>query len=286
VELGAKNFLAAACALLWIGCSGGTEGWILAENAGVGTGGSAGSGPPPIDAGSDVVFEAGVDPPGSGSRNPENFAEVCSPQVFLQNRASEQDERLFRDAFPDLWGTVVRTAKHVCSLLYKRPNEVPRTDRLTVVLQDFQGAAGTIQDSGSQTTIFLNTAEMRRLASYGDDVRVQFSAVLYALLAIDYQLHDENPDQSLWLIEGLAEWARHEGGYGMSNRRRRGGNWYDGRTTTGWFLDWLDEQYSDAIYLLNQSMHPNDGIRWSEHVFEDITGEPVGALWNRYQASL
>jgi basic secretory peptidase family protein len=283
VELGAKSSVVAACAGVLMGCSSGTEGWVLTENTAVGGGGSAGQ--PPIDASDDRVFEAGVGPPGTGSRNPEGFAGACTPELSLQNRASDQDFRLFRDAFPDFSDVVLTTAKRVCALLYKRPDEVPRTDRLTIVLQDFQGA-GSIQDYGNQTTVYLSTAYMRNTQSYGGSVRAEVGAILYYLEAIDYELHPENPDELRWLIEGVGEWVRHEAGQGMSGRRRRGGSWTDGGSTTGYFINWIDNEYPDAAYLLNQSMNPYDNARWSEQVFVDITGQTVQALWNRYQASL
>ena len=130
MELGAKSCVVAACALgIALGCGEGTDGWILVENTPVGVGG-ADSGTV-VDAGNGVPFETGITPPGRFPRNPEDFAGACSPELSVQNRTSDSNWRLFRDAFPDLPEFVLATTKRCCALLYKMPKEVPRTRRLS-----------------------------------------------------------------------------------------------------------------------------------------------------------
>jgi hypothetical protein len=284
VELGAKSCVAAAFALVFaLGCGDGTSGWILTENTPIGPG--APDSGVTRDAGRDVLFEAGIPPPGRFPRDPEDFGDVCSPELTVQNRTSDGNWRLFRDAFPDLPEFMLATTKRCCALLYKTPNEVPRTRHLTLVIEDFQGA-GYMQDDGDQTFIRLSAVYMRNVVTYGGSVRGEVGGILHYLVGIDYSWHNENPDAVRWLSQGIGEWVRHQANQGALNRRRPGGHWTDGYETTGYFLDWLTERYPDGVYLLNKSLDPRDGVYWDERAFEYITGQTLPELWNAYQQSI
>jgi hypothetical protein len=274
--------VAACCFGVALGCADGTAGWILVENEPIGAIGADSGTNPAADGG--VPFEAGVTPPGRFPRNPDDFAGVCSPELSVQNRTNDNNWRLFRDAFPDLPEFVLATTKRCCALLYKMPSEVPRTRHLSLVIEDFQGA-GYMQDSGDQTTIQLSADYMRYVANYGGSVRAEMAGILYYLVAIDYSFKNEDPNYTRWLTQGIGEWARHQAGQGALDKRRPGGTWTDGYETTGYFLDWLTEQYPDAVYRLNKSLDQRDGVYWDERVFEYITGQPLPGLWNAYQAS-
>jgi len=283
VELGAKSCVVAVSALaIATGCGDGTSGWILVENAPASIGGPDSGGT--VDAGTDRPFEAGVTPPGRFPRNPDDFAGACSPELSVQNRTSDSNWRLFRDAFPDLPDFMLATTRRCCALLYKLPQEVPRTRHLTLVVEDFQGA-GYMQDDGDQTMIRLSSTYMRNVMTYGGNVRAEMGGILHYLVGIDYSFHNENPDDVRWLTQGIGEWVRHQANQGALDRRRPGGHWTDGYATTGYFLDWLSDRYPDAVYLLNKSLDPRDGVYWNERAFEDITGQPLPALWNAYQQS-
>jgi hypothetical protein len=284
VELGAKSCVAAACALASsLGCGDGTSGWILTEATPVGPGG-VDSGVL-LEGGHDAPFEIGVTPPGRFPRDPEDFAGACSPELTVQNRTSDSNWRLFRDAFPDLPEYVISTTKRCCALLYKTPNEVPRTRHLTLLIEDFQGG-GYMQDDGDQTMIRLSSVYMRNIVTYGGSVRGEMGGILHYLIGIDYSWHNENPDAVRWLSEGIGEWVRQQAGQGSINRRRSGGTWTDGKETMGYFLMWLTERYPDAVYLLNQSLDSRDGMYWDERAFEYITGRTLPELWNAYQQSI
>ena len=282
MELGAKSCVAAICALAVFACGDGTSGWILTENTLVNAAG-ADSGVQ-RDAGRDAPFEAAITPPGRFPRDPADFSAVCSPELTVQNRTSDGNWRLFRDAFPDLPDFVLGTTRRCCALLYKTPNEVPRTRHLTLVIEDFQGA-GYMQDEGDQTLIRLSAEYIRNVATYGGSVRGEMSGILHYLIGIDYSFHNENPDAVRWLSQGIGEWVRHQAGQGALDRRRPGGHWTDGYATTGYFLDWLTERYPDAVYLLNQGLDPRDGVYWDERAFDYITGRTLPELWNAYQQS-
>ena len=312
----ALGALTTASMALAVACGDGTSAWVLTRNhpspplasgatagtssAGLGGISSAGAG---IIGGTSQSGEGGAtagsgsggeDPAAAGSagegslgpRDPDDFAEVCSPVVTIDNRTASGNGQLFNESLPEPETFMVAAARRSCALLYKLPAEVPSTTSttdLTVVIEDFEGAPGTVAVGGTSTTLRLNSLHMRAIADAAGDVTLEVSGVSQFLIALDYVLDD---GAAGWLVTGLADWVRFESGYTPLTSRGPGGTWADGFKTTAFFVDWLDESYVDAAYLLNRSMDPSDATEWSEQVFVDIAGKDVTTLWNDYQASL
>ncbi len=295
---------------LAIGCGDGTSGWVLTRNhssppltvggsagsssSGNGAGGlplggastSAGRGGSSAGTGGNVSPEggaAGAD--ATGPRNPDDFAEVCSPVVTVDNRTQTGNGQLFSTALPNPVAFMVAAARRSCALLYKLPEEVPVTTDLTVLIEDFDGA-GTLITGGSGSTVRLSSLYMRNIADAGGDVALEVSGVSQFLIALDYVREDEDPGAVGWLNSGLADWVRFEAGYTPLSSRGPGGTWTDGYKTTAFFIDWLDQSHVDAAYLLNQSMDASDGVAWSDQIFVEIGGSDVATLWNDYQTAL
>ena len=89
-----------------------------------------------------------------------------------------------------------------------------------------------------------------------------------------------------WVTEGIAGFVRYRSGFTSLADRRPGGSPNEDWKTTGFFFDWLDRMYPDAVYRLNQSLDPDDQRAWSERVFMEISGRDLATLWNDYQRSL
>ena len=87
------------------------------------------------------------------------------------------------------------------------------------------------------------------------------------------------------VIEGVADWIRLTAGFASAgwSPRARGGNWYDGYTTTAYFLDWINSsQKPNFVNELNQKM----ADPWSNDFFLQLTGMSVDDLWQEYQNSI
>ena len=89
------------------------------------------------------------------------------------------------------------------------------------------------------------------------------------------------------LIEGVADWVRLKAGFAPPHWRKRceGCNWDAGYEVTGYFLEWLDEQFGQGtVVTMNQKLR-------EEYVEEQYwkkmcKGEEVKALWEKYGLSL
>jgi hypothetical protein len=291
-----------------LACSDGASRWILKEAErsamdppGVDDAGAPDAGEP--DAGAPDAGEPGVDDAGAPDAgdaaissdaasdaaaalpDPELFASVCAPQVAIDNRTASGRGALFDEAFPEPDDALLQAAKQVCALLYKVPDEVPMSPPIVLVIEDFYGI-GEIGITAPVIYIRLSSLHMQSVAAAGDSVREAVEGSLHYLLAIDYELDDENPAAVRWVTEGIAFWVRYRAGYASHAERRAGGAPTDDYKTTGFFFEWLDRTYPDAVYLLNQSLDPADDVAWSEDVFEQITGKDLATLWSDYQASL
>lgn len=87
------------------------------------------------------------------------------------------------------------------------------------------------------------------------------------------------------VIEGIADWIRLTSGFASAgwSPRARGGNWYDGYTTTAYFLDWIQStQKANFVNELNQKM----ADPWSNDFFLQLVGRSVDELWQDYQNSI
>jgi hypothetical protein len=277
--------VAAACVAFAAACGDGTAGWILRHEGARGT--ADGHDAARRDGGAldaDAALASRGDA-GALLGEPSAFRGVCSPDVTLDNRTASGNGALFDRTFPDPKAIVDETAQRVCATLYKAPAEVPQSPPIMLVIDDFYGI-GEISITPSVVYIQLSSLRMQSTAAAGQSVRDDVVGALHYSLAIDYELHDENPAAVRWVTEGIAGYVRIRGGYTPISERAAGGGPMDDSKTTGFFLDWLDRTYPLAVYRLNQSLNPDDGVEWSQQVFHQITGKDLMTLWNDYQATL
>jgi len=271
---------------LGLACGEGTSRWILTEDPVLEAVDAALSDAdvdvaPSLDAGSALA-------PDAGGRDPELFAAVCSPQVVVDNRTATGRGQLFDQAFPQPAQYLVESARRVCALLYKSPDEVPISPPIVLIIEDFYGIGEIGVAARNMPVIYirLSSLHMQSTQAAGRSVYDDTAGNLHYLLAIDYELDDENPGATRWVQEGIAAWVRHRLGYLPLSERRAGGRWDDDAKSTGFFFAWLEDGHPDAVYLLNQSLDPDDQTAWSDAVFQTITGKTLATLWSEYQASL
>lgn len=172
-------------------------------------------------------------------------------------------------------------ARNVCSILYNKQSEVPRTHaivKLTFTANDMLAAAtastGGIefgnQSRGAAVTASYTTHEVVHLYQYGGS-------------------YGTSP-QATGVIEGIADLVLIRLGYHPAQSRRPAGggtNWYDGYDTTGFFLDWI-ERYAPTpspgfVRKLNAAMAAST---FNPAVITSLNarGKTVDALWTEYKA--
>lgn len=293
-----------------VACGDGTSGWVLTRDhssppppVGASSGTGAGSGGHVSDGGAAGLVQAGSGAnsgesgasgaatagaggaPVVGPRDPDDFAEVCTPTVSVDNRTAAGNGQLFTDSLPEPEAFMVTAARRACALLYLVPSEVPVTTDLTVLIEDFDGA-GELLFSGSRTIVRLSSSHMRNVADGGGDVAAEIAGISQFLIGLDYGFDSEDPGATHWLHSGLGDWVRFRTGYTQLDQRAAGGTWTDGFKTTAFFVEWLEQNHENAAYRLNQSLNPDDGVAWTEAVFVELTGTDLATSWSEYQASL
>ena len=277
-----------------LACADGTSGWLLSERGGaIAQGGDAGdrasggTGESSVggagDGGSAGDGQAGA--PTSPPRCPTRFEAQCSPPIVVDNKDAAGSGMLFTEAVSDPSGALTCVLRDVCNILYRKASDIRAIAQVNVVIENFAGVSETFR-VGTESTIRISSSHLQDVSDAGGNVRTELDNIFYYHATNIYQFDDGNGTANSWLVQGVANYVRHEVGLLHDTDRRLGGNYNDGGFTTGFFFVWLDTQYPDFVVQLNQSLNPGDTVVWSEQAFADITGQPVTTLWTSYQATL
>ena len=283
---GRALILLALFGLALAACGQGSRGWLLSERGLELDGGpnvsEAGAAGEMTSGGAGAAGEATLVP--SVDHCPTRFASACSPIVVVDNRDASASGKLFSDAISDPTGALTCITRDVCNVLFRKTSEVRKLRQINLIIEDFAGTSET-WSTRSESTIHMSSRYLQQVANAHLDVQREITGIFYYHAANMYQYDDGNGVLNSWLVEGVAEYARHAGGYLSMSERRPGGKYDTGNRTTGFFLVWLDTQFPDFVYELNQSLIPSDSVVWSPLTFEDITGQSVDTLWAAYQTS-
>jgi hypothetical protein len=86
------------------------------------------------------------------------------------------------------------------------------------------------------------------------------------------------------LTEGVADYVRLRAGLVPPHwRRGKGKRWDEGYDVTGYFLDWIENQYDGFVRGVNAILKD---AKWDEGVFKLITGHSVHDLWKEYRKEI
>ena len=274
-------------------CTHGTTGWLLQERTGTAAeGGLAGeAGEPPSVGGENDAGAAGIAGDGGAGaaepapRCPSRFTTQCSPTIIYDNRDKAGSGALFDQAIPDIATTLPCITRDVCDILYRKSDEIRTITQITVLIENFDGVSETYGANG-ESTIHLSSKYMQQVVDSDGDLASELRGIFYYQDTNIYQFDGGDGTANSWIVEGVANFVRHTGGFLPLSQRMVGGKYDDGGTTTGFFLVWLDQQYPDFVYELNQSLNPATTTMWSSQSFMDITGKSADDSWTAYQKSL
>jgi hypothetical protein len=216
--------------------------------------------------------------------DPADFAEACAPEIVFQNLTADWNGQIFDDAITDPVAFMLEISAGVCALLYREPDEVPSKTQITLVVDDFDGVAGT-GNAGTTATIQLSSSYLADYADGGGDVVAEIWGVMFHEVTHVFQ-RSEDYTTNWPSIEGVADAVRTYAGYIGLAERAPGGSWTDGYKVTAFFFVWLEETYIWFLYQLNWSYDPTDDLPWSWDAIEAITGHPVEELWDEYQEEI
>jgi len=277
------------------GASGAASGGMMggSGSGGGGTGGGMGGGGTGGDgtAGSAGSAGAGGSGGSADTSNPMDclpaFQEVCGPQIVFQNDDPGNSGN-FDAVIPDVETTMQWAACTVCSIMYRSPDEVPRThDTITFVIDNHDGVAYA---GGSE--IHLSTGHIQNYPN-PDSALVEFRGVMVHETAHLYQVNGGSSDGAL--IEGMADFVRVRAGYYGPGRCGGGDSWDGAYTISGCFFSWLagpceyHEQHHpqndlEIGYRINALM--SDGKAAIQQEIETTFGTDIDTLWTQYQDAI
>lgn len=215
------------------------------------------------------------------------------PRVVLahEDTDSEGYKRLNR-LIPDIEKTINDISLKVNKKLYKNFTQVPEFDQVTFSLQ-WSDVLASRGGSGKTMLLTFSTKYItEKLAKQPDEqVLYELEGVLWHELTHGYQGYPKNGEYRSnsgfhAFIEGVADLVRIDAGYHKTRKPKPSDTWLGGYTNTGFFLHWIKTEYeTDFIYKFNQTAIELEP--WSfETAIESVTGQPIDALWSKYQATL
>jgi Peptidase of plants and bacteria len=247
---------------------------------------------PPVEGPGDVADggDAGEDIDAGEPPNPELDA-ACTPKVVIQLEDTGPNGELFTKTVPEPEAFVQEVGRHVCRILYRKPSEVRAANKITLILREDETPGWKSGDVGD-ITVMVSTSHLADVEAAGDDVKTELEGVLTHEMTHMYQNDDKAPGEGTYenlgnVIEGIADAVRIRAKLPPpGSKPTKSGSWDDaGYWKPAFFLLWIDGQYPDFLYRLNQSMAMGDGKAWTPAEIETITGRSVDDLWAAYASA-
>jgi hypothetical protein len=215
--------------------------------------------------------------------DPNVFATRCNPPFTFHNE-DPAGAQVFLNEVPDVQAWYRDVARKVCSHLYKTAAEARPADSVDLFLRNCPGVAAKWGDR--DINVEICTPHLQRVKNQGRRVTDEVTGIMTHESTHGFQW-DDKPDSNppIWIIEGIADSVRLKADFISPDFLRTGGSYTSSYKTTAFFLVWLERQYPEFLYRINQSLRI-DGQAWSTESFRTITGKSVDTLWSEYQAYL
>ncbi|KAI9816216.1 MAG: hypothetical protein M1827_001817 [Pycnora praestabilis] len=221
----------------------------------------------------------------SASKPQKKPDRVLSPILRFKVRdLSSQGSRDFLKAVDA--GTVVQEAvQGVVERLYTPSSVVPGTRSVTLILRPMEGVAyttGKDYDSDHKE-IHFSTDYIARIAKERKEDEIL--GVLRHEMVHCWQWNALGTAPG-GLIEGIADWVRLQSDMAPPHwTKEGGGDWDAGYQHTGYFLEYLEQQYGKgSVMAVNEALRDK---KYDEDKFwNKLFGHPVDKLWKDYGKSL
>jgi len=216
--------------------------------------------------------------------DPAVFASKCNPPFTFHNE-DPSGASVFTDEVADVAAWYRGIARTVCAHLYKTAAEARPADSVDLFLRNCPGVAAKWGDR--DINVEICTPHLRNVKNGGRSVRNEVTGIMTHESTHGFQW-DDKPESNPpgWLIEGIADAVRMKADLISPAHLRRGGSYTNGYKTAAFFLLWIERQFPEFLYKLNQSLRVGDGTAWSPETFRTLTGKSIDALWEEYQAFL
>lgn len=218
-----------------------------------------------------------------------------STGVFLNNLSLDHDVAdLNRTVLQLLYMPKTPTTTSSSSSSASRPHpykpHIPGTRSVTLIVRDIDGVAYTtgLELDDQHKEIHFSLPYIHHVSKSSKDgaaISKELKGVICHELVHCWQ-HNARGTAPGGLIEGIADWVRLRAGFVPPHWKREGGdNWDAGYQTTGYFLDWIEQQHGEgSIRRLNEALRD---VEYDEKKFwKDLYGENVDHLWSTYCKSL
>ena len=220
------------------------------------------------------------------------------PEIKFEDKApASKGSHIYHALIPNPNAYINKVAREVLNTLYYSDKDsIPFFHQLHYTLEDIDGVSAKGGGNG-YVTIFYSTRHIERSFANNDTARVDFETrgVLLHELTHAFQLEpqgigDYGSNKTFWaFIEGMADAVRvANDGFHDATDRPRGGHYWDGYRTTGYFLAWI-QKTKDKNFLRKFNRTTLEVVPWSwngaiQHIFgKNCTME---ALWKEYQTAM
>jgi len=217
--------------------------------------------------------------------------EACTPTFELDLQDDGPGGQLFVDTVQDPEAFVQAFGRRVCRVLYREASEVRAANHIKLIIKEDEIPGWKSGDVGN-ITVMISSSHLLNVQSAGGDVEAELAGILSHEMTHMYQNDDKAEGEGGYtnlgnVIEGVADAVRIRLGYTPTGAQpSKSGVWDDqGYWKPAFFVLWVDNEYPDFIYQLNQSMVSGDGVAWMPDSFLSITGRSVDDLWSDYQVA-
>jgi hypothetical protein len=227
----------------------------------------------------------------SGSGDWSNFP---LPQIVFQDLSpSSAGSVTFHRAIPDPVATMRNSILPMLQKIYSGPDDNVRTfNKLTLIIEDYDGVAEAWGGAGERN-IRVSTRHIQNVYNQSQNdatVRTEILGILSHEATHTAQHEPKNaggytPGTEFYgFIEGVADYVRISLGLHPTRSPQAGGNWKDGYTTSGFFLNWIVNNKGDRDFAIKFNRAAGTYTTWSwDLACNNILGVGVQSLWNEYQ---
>ncbi len=211
--------------------------------------------------------------------------------TIIDEASSRRGSWVFRNAITNPKSTFRALALEGCKEIYRSDNDnLVYAPNLNIYLKDFDGIAYKTGSSPNfKITLSVKWLEdiYNRNGNNLQKVAEDIKGVMSHELTHVYQwVPRVSGSERKGFVEGLADYVRISVERHQGSSPRRGGNWTDGYTTTGHFLNWIVNN-KDPEFAIKFNHTARTYSRWSwESTCRNILNEGVQSLWNQYQNSI